>query len=293
MNRSRLPKIIFDKVYDFFFDPSNTQALRHEFLWHQDELKQVCITSSSRSGHPDGPCEEIFMKLYEMGTFMDLRDIDNLQRHFNIWYQAGSVKVVSVFLKDPVLNSEKFDMFRILKNTMKEYGVELFREVILTNQIHVKIILGIIEYVLQNYWADSRVDLFAAHIMFDKFFIQDPRIIGKITPDQAYYLFFYELFYKDNLEMVKYVLEKLNPTQSKVSQSFGRLLMAGYNRDPNDINLKMTIKELLSTNKIELDGIDRSAFSLEIQNMLNNYERARERGQGESSRKYTRMGKRL
>jgi len=141
-----------------------------------------------------------------------------------------------------------------------------------------------------NYHSDNsdQSSIFVAQIMFDKYFVRDSRLIGHINPNMAFRLFFYELMHKKNVEMAKYVLENLNPTQEKVTGVFERWLV-GYNAE-NDILRKTVIQELLSTNKIELDGIDRSQFSLEIQNMLNSYERARERGRGASSRKYTRMG---
>lgn len=277
-----------DKVYYFFFDQSNAQALRHDFLWHQDELKQACMGSSSQIGSELNPCAEIFVKLYDMGSFVNIQYSDFLEQHFRRWYSVGSKEVCEIFLKDQVINASYSGITQIIVQTIiSENDANLFLNIIGSTRIHVNNVIGMLERI-------SNLDIFTKphEWMLSTFenFIRDPRIINNISSSivEKAYVFTSS---RGNIETTKYILMYLNPPNGTVLSHLN-FLMYAYDSDPNEGSL-MAIQKILSTNKVDLTGFQYQAASPKLYDIFITYQRARERGQGESSRKYTRMGKRL
>lgn len=277
-----------DKVYNFFFDISNAQALRNTFFWHQDKLKEECIHVSSLTDGGEGPCEEIFLRLYAMGTFVPNQFV---MQSFSNWYDAEARDVCAVFLKDQALNlhSNDVDMLDVIYNAISRSGSETFLQILTTEQVHINIIYSLIEGITTDEPVDDDDDLNLGYTVFGTI-IFDERLINTIPVELANMAFDFSVMLSET-HWIKYILLNLNPTKENVTDYIRSLLDKIQTAfEPDLSELYDTLNGLLLTNKIELDGIAIYEYNMKTYDILIRYQRSRERGQGESSRKYTRMG---
>lgn len=293
MHNEHIPfsKDHIDKVYNFFFDVSNAQALRNTFFWHQDKLKEECIHLSSLIHSEEEPCEEIFLRLYAMGTFVPN---NHVMQSFGNWYDAEAYDVCAVFLKDQALNlhSNDVDMLDIIYTAISQSGSDTFLRILTNEQIHINIIYSLIEGITTDEPFSDDDDLNLAYTIFG-IIIVDERLINTIPVELANMAFDFSVNISD-LNWIQYIILNLNPSKENVTNYIRSLLdNIQAASEPYLSELYEILNKLLLTNKIELDGIAIYEYNMKTYDILIRYQRARERGQGESSRKYTRMGKRL